>query len=37
MAREGFIAGKNSEKIRRALAHNIRTSGDIKYITGDHV
>ena len=36
-AREGFIASENSEKIKRASAHNIRTSGDIKYITGDHV
>ena len=35
--REAFIASENSEKMRRALAHNIRTSGDIKYITGDHV
>lgn len=36
-AREAFIASENSEKIRRALAHNIRTSGDIKYVTGDSV
>ena len=36
-AREAFIASENSEKIKRASAHNIRTSGDIKYITGDHV
>ena len=36
-AREAFIASENSEKIRRALAHDIRTSEDIKYITGDHV
>ena len=27
--REAFIASENSEKMRRALAHNIRTSGDI--------
>ena len=36
-AREAFIASEHSERIRRALSHNIRTSGDIKYITGDHV
>ena len=36
-AREAFIASENSEKIRRALSHNIRTSGDIKYITGDQI
>ena len=36
-AREAFIASENSEKIRKALAHNIRTSGDIKYISWDHV
>ena len=36
-AREAFIASENSEKISRALAHNVRTSGDIKYITEDHV
>ena len=36
-AREAFIASGNSEKIRRDLAHDIRTSGDIKYITVDHV
>ena len=36
-ARETFIASENSEKIRRALSHNVRTSGDVKYITGDCV
>ena len=36
-AREGFIASENFEKIKRALSHNIRTSGDVKYITGDSV
>ena len=36
-AKEAFIASENSEKIRRVLAHNLRTSGYIKYITGDHV
>ena len=36
-AREAFIASENSEKIRRALSHNTRTFGDIKYFTGDSV
>ena len=30
-----FIACENSEKLRHELSHNIRTSGDIKYLT-DH-
>ena len=34
-AREAFIASENSVTIRRALNHNVRNSGDIKYITGD--
>ena len=34
-AREAFIANENSEKLRRALSDNIRTSSDIKYLTGD--
>ena len=36
-AREAFIQSENNERIRRALRHNIRTSGEIKYITGDVV
>ena len=36
-AREAFISSENSEKIRRALSNNIRTSGDAKYITRDIV
>ena len=36
-AREAFIVSENSMKIRHALSHNIRTSGDVKYITGDSV
>ena len=36
-AREAYIASESSEKIRRALSHNIRTSGDRKYITGDSI
>ena len=34
-AREAFIASENSEKLKRALSQNIRTSVDIKYLTGD--
>ena len=36
-AEKALIASENSETLRRALAHNIRTSEDIKYTTGDHV
>ena len=36
-ARQAYIASENSEKIKRALAHQVRTSGDIKYVTGDRV
>ena len=34
-AREAFISSENSKKIRQALSHNIRSSGDVKYVTGD--
>ena len=36
-AHEAFIQSESSEKLRRALNHNIRTSGDIKYLSGDSV
>ena len=36
-ARRAFISSENDEKIRRALCHNIRTSGNVKYVTGDSV
>ena len=36
-AREGFISIKNSEKIRQTLSHNIISSEDVKYISGDSV
>ena len=36
-ARKAFIELENSDKIRRALAHNTRHFNDIKYITGDSV
>ena len=36
-ARTAFIACENDEKIRRALKANIRSSGEIKYVTGDVV
>ena len=34
-AREANVASESSEKVCGALKHNIRTSGDIKYVTGD--
>ena len=34
---EAFITNKNSDKIRRALRHNIRTSNDNIFLTGDSV
>ena len=37
IARQAFIASENSERLRRAMSHNIRTTGDVKYITGDKV
>ena len=36
-AREAFIRNEASECIKRALRHNIRTSGNTKYFTGDRV
>ena len=36
-AREEFVRCESSEKLRRALRHNVRSSGDIKYVTGDRV
>ena len=36
-AREAFIMSEASKRIKRALRHNIRTSGDTKYFTGDRV
>ena len=36
-ARKAFIASEASEKLRRALRHNVRTSGNVKYVTGDSV
>ena len=36
-AREAYVASESSEKIRRALNHNVRTTGDIKYIKGDRL
>ena len=34
---KAFIQSESSEKLRRALNHNIRTSRDIKYLSGDSV
>lgn len=36
-ARKAFIASEASEKIRRALRHNVGKSVDMKYVTGDSV
>ena len=36
-AREAFITSENSERIRRALRHNIRTTNNYVYTTGDSV
>ena len=36
-ARQQYIKSESSEKIRRALRHNVRPSGDVKYFTGDIV
>ena len=36
-ARQAHIRSESSEKVKRALSHNVRTSGEIKYVTGDHV
>ena len=36
-AREAFIQSENSEGIRRALNHNIRTYSDTKYLSEDSV
>ena len=36
-ARELFVRSESSERIRRALRHNVRTTSDVKYVTGDRV
>ena len=36
-AREAFTACENSDKIKRALSNNIRTSGNTKYVSSDSV
>ena len=36
-ARAAHIQAESSARIRRALSHNLRSSGDIKYTTGDRV
>ena len=36
-ARQAHIRSESCEKVRRALRHNIRTSGEVKYVTGDKV
>ena len=36
-ARERYIQGESSERIRRALRHNVRTHADESYCNGDKV
>ena len=36
-AREAFTKSENSEKIRRALRHNVRSCNDRRFVTGDKV
>ena len=36
-ARQAHIRNESSEKVRRALRHNVRTTGEIRYVTGDSV
>ena len=36
-ARKAFIQSENSERIKRALRHNVRPSSNNKYFTGDSV
>ena len=36
-AKKAFIQSENSERIKRALTHNIRPSSHIKFVTGDTV
>ena len=34
-ARQAFIKSESDEKLRLALRHHVRTSSEIKYLTGD--
>ena len=36
-ARQAHIKCESDEKIRRALRHQVRTSGEVRYVTGDRV
>ena len=36
-ARQAYIESENSDRIKRALSHNVRSSGDVKYFSGDKV
>ena len=36
-ARQAFIQNESSEKVEHVLKHQIKTSGDDTYITGDLV
>ena len=36
-AREAYIKTENSEKLKRAMSHNVRTSNGAKFFIGDQV
>lgn len=36
-AREAYIKSENSQKLKRAMSHNVRTSNGAKFYTGDQV
>ena len=36
-ARRAHIQSESDEKVRRALRHNVRTSGEVDFVTGDKV
>ena len=36
-ARQAFIKSESDEKLRRAFQHQVRTSSEVKYVTGDKV
>ena len=36
-AQRAFIEGENSEKLKCALRHNVRTANDAMYVNGDKV
>ena len=36
-ARKAFLESEHSTRLRRAISNNVRSSGDVKYLTGDDV